>query len=173
MILRYAEPSEALAVATVHVRSWQSAYAGLLPEDYLNGLKPQERAERYTFHNRGPERGETMVAVGDDDEICGFATYGPTPDSQSDGRSGQLYALYVDPDHWRHGVGRLLITDVHERLTAFGFDEALLWVLVGNTRAENFYRSMGWKSDGIRRNDEVWGTPVEELRYRRTLKPAG
>jgi len=171
MIIRYAEPSDALEVARVHVRSWQSGYAGLLPDDYLRELKAEDRAARYTFDNRGPGQGETTVAVDEERRICGFATIGPAPADQSEG-IGELYALYVDPDHWRHGVGRLLIGDAHKRLEAFGFEEAVLWVLVGNTRAESFYTNMGWRSDGTLRDEEIWGIAVQELRYRRILKPA-
>ena len=43
MLLRPAEPSDSLAVAEIHVRSWQVAYRGLLPGDYLDALIPQER----------------------------------------------------------------------------------------------------------------------------------
>lgn len=33
--VRNAVPDNALAVAAVHVRSWQVGYRGLLPQDYL------------------------------------------------------------------------------------------------------------------------------------------
>jgi hypothetical protein len=38
--IRLASPADtdARAVAEVHVRSWQAAYRGLLPQDYLDGL---------------------------------------------------------------------------------------------------------------------------------------
>ena len=38
-----------MAVARVHVRSWQVGYRGLLPDAYLDGLRAEERAERYNF----------------------------------------------------------------------------------------------------------------------------
>ena len=48
-LIRPAGPDDALAVARVHVRSWQVAYRTLLPDEYLDGLRPEERARRYTF----------------------------------------------------------------------------------------------------------------------------
>jgi hypothetical protein len=39
MFLRRAEPADAMEVARVHVRSWQVAYRGLLPDAYLDGLR--------------------------------------------------------------------------------------------------------------------------------------
>ena len=50
-----------------------------------------------------------------------------------------------------------------------GAGEATLWVLAGNDRAERFYRAGGWLADGARRNKEVWGVEVAEVRYRRPL----
>jgi hypothetical protein len=50
-----------------------------------------------------------------------------------------------------------------------GFRNAFLWVLVGNVRAERFYRIDQWVSDDVRRTDSVWGITVNELRYQRGL----
>jgi len=41
MLLRPAEPDDALAVARVHVRAWQAAYRTLLPDDYLINFAPK------------------------------------------------------------------------------------------------------------------------------------
>lgn len=38
-----------MAVARVHVRSWQVAYRGLIPDGYLDRLCPEDRAVRYDF----------------------------------------------------------------------------------------------------------------------------
>jgi hypothetical protein len=37
MLLRRAEPGDAMDVARVHVRSWQAGYRGLLPDAILTG----------------------------------------------------------------------------------------------------------------------------------------
>ena len=42
--IRIAEVTDAPAIAEVHVLSWQEAYAGIVPADYLAALDPQERA---------------------------------------------------------------------------------------------------------------------------------
>jgi hypothetical protein len=73
MILRPAEPADALAVARVHVRSWQAAYRGLLPDAYLDELRPEDRAEQYDFSNLDPSKPRTMVAV-ERKSIQGFVT---------------------------------------------------------------------------------------------------
>jgi GNAT superfamily N-acetyltransferase len=167
MLLRLAEPADATAVARVHVRSWQLAYRGLLPDEYLEGLRPEDRAPHYTFGDRQPGRPVTTVAL-ERGELRGFATTGPSRDRDRPG-SGELYALYVDPAAWSLGVGRALMRAARERLARAGFEEAHLWVLDGNVRAERFYQLDGWLPDGARRPEELWGVMVNEIRYRTAL----
>jgi GNAT superfamily N-acetyltransferase len=165
--LRRAVPGDENEVAEVHVRSWQVAYHGLLPAAYLDALRPADRAARYSFADVDPDAPETTVAV-DRDTICGFAAVGPHRGSDTDG-TGEIYAIYVHPDWWHLGVGRRLIGKARERLIARGSSDAILWVLVGNERAERFYRLDGWTNTGRTRREEVHGLTVDEVQYRRPL----
>jgi GNAT superfamily N-acetyltransferase len=167
MLLRAAESADAMSVARVHVRSWQSAYRGLLPDDYLDKLRPEDRAQRYDFATRDPQKPHTIVAV-EAGLICGFATTAPSRDSDLAGYA-ELYALYVDPTYWGRGIGKALISAARERLVVLGFENALLWVLLGNVRADRFYRKDQWTPDNLQRTDTLWGVTVNEIRYRRKL----
>jgi hypothetical protein len=89
--LRSAAPPDAGGVARVHVRSWQAAYRGLLPADFLTGLQPADWAAGYTFNAQDPA---TTVAVDSRSGIVGFATVSIAPPL------ARLMALYVDPDLW-------------------------------------------------------------------------
>jgi ribosomal protein S18 acetylase RimI-like enzyme len=168
MALRTAQPADAAAVAAVHVRSWQVAYRGLLPDEYLDALRPEDRAQRYTFAEHGPQEPETIVAV-ERGTVRGFATIGSSRDDDRPG-AGQVLALYVDPAWWSRGIGRALIQEARARLGLQGFGEASLWVLAGNERADRFYRLDGWAPDGSRRLDAVWGLTVDEIRYCTSLR---
>ena len=165
--IRPARAEDAAEVAGVHVRSWQVGYKGLLPPAYLEALDPAERAARYRFEDPDPDRPATLVAV-EADRIVGFATTGQTGEGGVPG-AGELLALYVDPPSWGQGVGRGLIGAARDQLRSRRCSEAVLWVLVGNERAESFYRRDGWSADGTQRRDEVWGITVDEIRYRRSL----
>jgi ribosomal protein S18 acetylase RimI-like enzyme len=166
VIVRRAEPTDALAVATVHVRSWQVGYRGLLPDHVLDRLRPEDRTSHYTF-GRDVDDPTTVLAL-EDDVVVGFATFGASRDGGADD-AGELLALYVDPAWWNRGVGRHLISTVRDRLSERGFGSALLWVLAGNERAQRFYRADGWRTEGSRRRHPVWGIEVDEIRYRRGL----
>ena len=167
MLLRPAEPDDAIAVARVHVRAWQAGYRGLLPQDYLDGLRVEDRARRYDFANPDPRRPATLVAV-EGDVIRGFATTMPAGDADMP-ECGEVCALYVAPEWWGRGVGAALISAARDRLRTQGFREAVLWLLAGNDRGARFYSRDGWQTDGARRKDIVWGVEVDEVRYRRPL----
>jgi ribosomal protein S18 acetylase RimI-like enzyme len=167
MLVRPAEPDDALAVARVHVRSWQAAYRTLLPDDYLDQLRPEDRAQKYNFSSLDQLQPQTIVAA-EAGVIHGFATTAPARESDMPG-SGELCALYVDPDQWSRGIGSALVAAARSRLFDLGFRHAVLWVLVGNVRAERFYRIDRWAPDGQRRTESVWGVTVDEIRYQRTL----
>lgn len=154
--LRAAVPADALAVARVHVRAWQEGYRGLMPAAYLDSLRPEDRAARYTFDR--PDGPHTTVALLDD-TIVGFATT----------RTAELAALNVDPSAWGTGVGRALIARARASLLAAGATRAHLWLLAGNTRAARFYSLDGWTTDDTRRTETIWGITVDEIQYQREL----
>jgi GNAT superfamily N-acetyltransferase len=165
--IRLARPEDATAVAVVHVRAWQAGYRDLLPDKYLDGLRAEDRAARYDFVSRDPERPSTLVAL-DGDTICGFATVAPA--AQGDAPAyGELSALYVSPERWRCGIGAALVSAARGRLSVLGYKQAVVWVLLGNTQAQRFYEQDGWSSDGLQRVATVWGATVEEIRYSRDL----
>ena len=43
VVVRLAHVDDAAGIADVHVRSWQEAYAGIVPDSYLTGLDAHER----------------------------------------------------------------------------------------------------------------------------------
>jgi GNAT superfamily N-acetyltransferase len=170
--LREARRGDELAVAEIHVRSWQEAYRGLMPAEFLDALDPRDRAARYTFEATGPTAPTTLLAVEASDvgeeAIVGFATFGASRDEDARGL-GEVYALYVDPGRYRGGLGRVLMAETRRRLRDAGFGEAILWVLRGNERAQRFYEGEGWRPDGATRVEQPYGIISNVNRFRRAL----
>ena len=162
--VRAAVAGDAYDVACVHVRSWQSAYRGLIAQEYLDSLEPEAWASRYTFGRMGIQLPSTLVAV-DGSTICGLVTTGLCRDVDLS-NCGELMAIYVDPAYVRAGVGRLLITAARDRLRGVGVTQAVLWVLDGNVGARRFYERDGWRFDGTCRTVTFANLPVQQLRYR-------
>ncbi|HVW48198.1 MAG TPA: GNAT family N-acetyltransferase [Solirubrobacterales bacterium] len=164
--LRDARRGDELAVAEVHVRSWREAYRELMPAEFLAGLDPRDRAERYEFE-AGEGKPTTVVATSGE-AVLGFVTFGPSRDQDAEGL-GEVYALYVDPDRHEGGLGRMLMAEARRRLVDAGFEAAVLWVLQGNERAASFYERDGWRPDGATRVEQPYGIVSSVRRFRRAL----
>jgi GNAT superfamily N-acetyltransferase len=111
-VIRNASIDDADAIGAVVVRAWQAAYRGIMPDDYLDGLRAEQRAAMWqrVLADLGPDRWVRVLTVGD--ELVGFASCGPELADVSDGETGQLYAINLDPDHWGRGLGRALLAEV-------------------------------------------------------------
>ena len=167
MELRRATGADAPAVAAMHVRAWQVAYRGIIPDLHLDALDVAARAARYSFDLAGPGDPETWIAF-DGDAVVGMASVSPSRDRDLPG-TGEVRALYVAPDHWRSGAGSALMAKAEQLLADAGFTEASLWVLEDNARARGFYEAAGWRPDGRTMAVEIGGRELVEVRYRKML----
>ncbi|MFD6288050.1 GNAT family N-acetyltransferase [Streptomyces sp. NPDC060205] len=167
--------SDCPRVAEIRVRGWQSAYHGLMPRSYLDGLDvaaeiPLRRAR---FEQAGP--GVVNLVAESAGEVVGWACHGPyrggepRPRDAGSGGDAELYAIYVDPGRFGRGVGRALLRASVERCAAAGHDRMLLWVLRENAGARRFYERAGFAADGVEEPYEVEGVEVPEVRYARPL----
>ncbi len=167
MEIRAATTADADDIAGVQERTWQAAYRHVFPARELDRggfIRPERWRGRIA---RPPAGWSTFVAV-QEGVVTGFASVGPSRDEHG---VGELYAIYVEPEHWSTGAGRALIERSEEHLRS-SYDEATLWVLEDNPRARAFYERGGWAPDGERKSEERWGVHAAEVRYRKVLRGA-
>ncbi len=171
LLVRPATLADADALALVHVRTWQSAYAGIVPAEYLAALDPDTWADRRRARMAEPSEFDTLVAE-EGGRLHGFVTYGPYRHGAGavDPTVGEILAIYVHPDAQGRGVGRALMDDAVAALAARGVTEVRLWVLAENAPSRRFYERYGLEPDGERdtfRVDPPGGAPVDlaEVRY--------
>lgn len=150
---------EILGKAYVHWKSWQEAYADLLPQEFLKNTYTLERCQDWAV--RYPQN--ILVALVDE-KVIGFACYGTS--SQEDlQEAGELYALYVLADYYDQGIGYRLIQAALEKLQSY--QTVTLWVLEGNARAIAFYEKVGFQFDGVKK---VVHLGAERIEYRMILR---
>ena len=101
------------------------------------------------------QAGETERMLGGDgcgwvgkvnDRIVGFAI--------ADLSGANVYALFVEPDFERRGIGRRL----HDTMMNWFFSNRVtnVWLSTDpETRAEGFYRKAGWVATGKEANGEI------------------
>jgi ribosomal protein S18 acetylase RimI-like enzyme len=167
--IRPATTKDAQRLAEIHVSAWQAAYRGQLDDEYLDGLKVDDRLEQ---HRRSlqEQRADWRTWLAEDGgRVVGFAVTGPSEDADAERTTAEVYAIYLEPDRVGTGLGRDLfshaVTDLRER----GFDAVTLWVLETNERARRFYEAAGWKPDGTITSERVDCEMRPTVRYRTTL----
>jgi len=161
LAIRLARADEAQRIAEIHVRGWQAAYS------LLRRLSVEDRAaywRRELVEGRQEARHVWCAARGADP--LGFAAIGPSRDLGSGADTGEVYAIYLEPDVVGTGVGRLLFAHAVDHLRREGFRAAILWVLATNTRASRFYEGAGCCVDGAEKTEDWHGTALHEVRYR-------
>ncbi len=147
---RPARPGDATAIAVVHVRSWQAASRGLVPQRYLDSLHPaQHKALWDTVLAESAWPRGTILVLEDQALVAGFCSPVPYPGpGQRSGAGGR--------DH-RHlppapSLGDQRGQAAHHRgapdtLAGAGYRQATLRVLDANQRARRFYQAGGWRAD--------------------------
>jgi ribosomal protein S18 acetylase RimI-like enzyme len=166
--VRNAGPSDAERLAELHVTTWQQAYAGLLPEDYLLSLSASQRLPMWQQLLDSGDRAAIFVADFEEKPI-GFASGGGSNDEGISAETGEMWTLYLLHQFWGQGIGRQLHDTLLAELERQGFVEATLWVLESNERTRRWYEKRGWKLDGSRKATELWGAQITEVRYRKML----
>jgi GNAT superfamily N-acetyltransferase len=166
---RLATAADAPGISRVHVDSWRSAYAGLMPGDAIASRTYERRLAYWSELLSEPPRPLTATWVLEHDGvIVGFAATGPCRDDDRAGAvDAELYAIYLSPDHWGGGRGWVL-AEAALRGLPFSAESVSLWVLAGNDRARAFYEALGFRPDGAER-EEVLGVPIAEVRMVRDL----
>jgi ribosomal protein S18 acetylase RimI-like enzyme len=168
VIVRDATENDVVVLADVHVRTWQNAYRGKVPQQHLDRMDParRQRGWRQILRNAGPE--VTLVAEHESRGVVGFVHVSPSRDTDTDPHlTGEVQAIYLLPEYWGQGVGQLLMDAGLRRLAESGYREYVLWVLATNDRARRFYETGGWQPDGATKTDDSRGFPLLEVRYRR------
>jgi GNAT superfamily N-acetyltransferase len=171
--IRPAKPSDAKAIARIHVETWQNTYAGILPDAYLTALSVSERLKLWQSVLARRDHGLTVVAEDSEAGVIGFGNAGPArADSlPKDSRwNGEIYTLYLLPDWHGQGIGRLLLRELFNRLKRLGRTRIVLWVVEANP-TRFFYEAMGGRMIA-RRAEPFAGIVLDELAYAWDLTPA-
>ncbi|MEU5159984.1 GNAT family N-acetyltransferase [Streptomyces sp. NPDC020875] len=172
LLIRALTPDDCGAVAEIRVRGWQYAYAGLVPQPYLDSMDVAEETVRLRGLVAGAADGVSHLVAERDGTVVGWGCTGPARDDDTPPGESELYALYVRPAQLSTGVGRALLTELTARAEAAGHPAIRLWVLRDNARARRFYQRAGFRPDGAEEPFEVSGARIPEVRYVRDLTPA-
>jgi GNAT superfamily N-acetyltransferase len=132
--IRAATEHDAVAISHVHLQSWRTTYAGIVPDEYLATLN---EAERVILWRQWLSR-DIQVYIADlDGETMGFISGGAIREPVQN-YDAELYAIYLLEQAQRQGIGTALLKELAESLLSKGFTSMIVWVLEKNPW-RNFY----------------------------------
>jgi ribosomal protein S18 acetylase RimI-like enzyme len=159
-----AGPSDAEALARVHVTSWRETYRGLLPDAFLARMSEAGYARRFGRSLRDPRPDEVTLVAADRGGIVGYAA-GLKSRSGAEGEA-EIATLYILRAAQGQGLGGRLMADTARALAAQGATSLMLSVLRDNIRARRFYEHLGGEPQAPRREPGPGGQLLYEVAYR-------
>ena len=164
MTIRTAGLADAVAIAQLHTYSWQTAYRGILRDDFLEGPLPENRRKLWHTRLSDSKRADQLVLVIEQGgTIRGFAC----AFLDADPEWGCLVDnLHVVPDLQGQGLGRQLMSAVVERVWLSNPGSRLhLWAYEQNLAARRFYERLGGAINERHAELALDGTQVNAVRY--------
>ena len=162
-VIRNAIRKDAPEIARVYVDSWRESYAGLIPDWVLLGMSYRRLTRAWDRAIRTAGRDEAiLVAEVPGHGIVGMGSCGPSRDGTLT-YSGEVYTLYVDPNHVGQGVGTQLLEALFAHLEKQGTPSAIIWALAQNP-SRHFYRAQGGGIVATRQGRQ-WGIAINEIAY--------
>lgn len=139
---RRARPEDAADISEVHSRSWQHAYAGIVPYGALARMINRRDSNWWATAIR---RSTVILIVEVNGEIAGYATLGPNRVSTFP-HEGEIYEIYLKPEYQGIGLGSKLFADARKELKHRGYKGLAVWVLADNDPAICFYENAGGRA---------------------------
>lgn len=136
--VRPATERDASAIAHVHVQTWLTTYAGIVPQDYLSSLN---EVERVPLWREWLSRDLQVYVAESDGEIVGFVSGGRIREPLQD-YDAELFAIYLLQHAQRTGMGTALLRRLARSLNAEGFKSMIAWCLRNNPSV-GFYEKAG------------------------------
>lgn len=132
ILIRMAKPVEHTALQTLRVRA---SLANASDRDNLiNALSEIKLPIEQIF------AGQVFIAELNS-RVLGFSVILPSGDEKI-----MLDGLFVEPDFWKHGIGRVLVQHASEFAKSSGFRKLHV---IGNLNVEHFYKLYGFKTTEI------------------------
>jgi GNAT superfamily N-acetyltransferase len=157
--IRAATADDAIAIAHVHVESWRTTYAGIVPDDYLAGL---DEALRVKLWREWLASGAVVLVAERKGGVVGFVHAGQVREA-IETADAEVYSLYLLKEAQGRGIGRGLLRAVAGVVEQKGFSSLGLWVLERN-RSRGFYESCGGRM-AISKVIEIGGARLMEVAY--------
>jgi GNAT superfamily N-acetyltransferase len=163
--VRPAIPDDAEGIAKVHVKSWQEAYVGLLPQATLDRQSVPARMRSWSSQLQETRNDRwTFVAIDPAVGVVGFVG-GVHPPRVLFGPAFKIPVLYVLQSHLRRGLGRRLMYALGTAMARYGPGDVALWSLASNMPARAFYEAVGGRLFAVLTERDHGRAPLAGYRW--------
>lgn len=155
---------EAYEYTSCHISCWQSAYEGIMSDEYLSDMAAEQEQRTEWCKKALSTPGNTeFFCVMYKGRMIGRLIIGESRDDDKPD-AGEIAAIYLIKEFWDKGYGRKMMDFALETLKRRGYDEVILWVLEKNLRARHFYEKCNFVFDGRKKEIHI-DKPLIEVRY--------
>ena len=135
-MIRKGQKEDSAQIARIKVKNYQSTYKGIFSENFLNSLNVEDEEKKYleNFDSRD------ILVYEEDGKILGYIYYGKRKNNSTvlEDYDGEIYAIYVDVDFKRNGIGTKLLKQAMLSLIK-KYKKIILWCAEENVNAKEFY----------------------------------
>lgn len=142
IIIRNAKREDIEDVVDIQVTGWQTAYRGIIDDEYLDKLSREEKIKKRKkdFDSNG------FIVAEYENKVIGFCRYlNENRNEEIKEVDCELLALYVKFEYKHMGVGTKLFSYVKNEFKKLNKSKMILWCLKENENAKKFYTKMGGK----------------------------
>ena len=146
------------AIGEIYAQSWKTAYCGIVPQNYLDGLHggmwagvlSDSQYDAFVVCEDGKYIGASSICAARDEAMAGY---------------GEIVSIYLLPEYFGKGYAAPLFNHVVNALLEKGYKDMYLWVLQENARAQKFYEKQGFSKHGDTLSFEIEGKEITDIRY--------
>ena len=138
MKIEKAQIEDVKSIVEINIKEWKNTYKGIFPDKFLNNLTKKEEESIEKYKNNLNE----YIVCKINNKVVGFLRFGKNKKGYNDNYA-EIYALYIDKDYQRKGIGTALINYAFENLTP-NYKYVLISTLLQND-ANLFYKKIGGK----------------------------
>ena len=141
-MIRKAIKEDSYNIANLIVASWQTAYKGLIDDNYLNNLSVSDRMTGWENNILNQNENNHIYVYEEDSKILGVIRFGK-PDDESANYNSEIHVLYVEPSFKRKGIGTKLFDFARTYFINNNTTDMIIWCLRNNIPSIKFYEKMG------------------------------
>ena len=144
-MIRKAVLDDAKFIAKIIIKSWQTAYRGIIDDNYLDNLSYEKIEKVWEKNIENQNDNDKIFVYEENSKIQGVIRFGLPQDKSDNKYNAEIHVLYVEPTLKRKGIGSKLFEFAKDDFIKQNMRDLIIWCVKGNIQGINFYSKMGGK----------------------------